>query len=137
MKKLLIPSILISTLTFFIISGFNSCKHQPKDVSLIRTVCFETEVLPIFQSNCTMPGCHDDSKEGDEDGDINLKTYTGILKGVVPGKPDESKIYEAITNKWGEIMPPPPNNPLTKTQRSLIYLWILQGAKTCDTTALR
>ena len=104
----------------------------------MRTVCFETEVLPIFQSNCAMPGCHDNSKDGGEDGDdINLTNYAGIVKEVKPGDPKDSKIYEAITSKWEEIMPPPPNNPLTEEQRSLIYVWILQGAKTCDTTLLK
>ena len=126
---------LVIIFLFFSLSVFNnSCKHQPQNVSTLRTVCFESEVLPIFQSNCTMPGCHNDSKE---DKEFNLKTYNEIIKFVSPGKPLNSEIYKVITNKFGEIMPPSPNNPLSESQRSLIYVWILQGAKTCDTTLLK
>ena len=50
----------ISTASIFM----NSCVHQPYVLPVnMRTgdasICFERDVLPIFQSNCAKSGCHD------------------------------------------------------------------------------
>lgn len=100
------------------------------------TVCFESDVLPIFQTNCAKSGCHDASthKEG-----YVLDNYKHITsKGIVPGNPQESELYQVIAE--GE-MPPKGNPKLTTAQVTLIRRWIRQGAQntrncsTCDTSA--
>ena len=59
----------------------------------LRGVCFDSDVLPIFQSNCTQSGCHNsqDRKEG-----YDLTSYESIVsRGIVPGDYKASKIYKA------------------------------------------
>jgi len=104
-------------------------------------VCFEREVLPIFQSNCAMSGCH--ASPG-QDGYIFTSYETILRKGVDPGRPFNSEIFEKITEDRAEKrMPPPPRTPLTDEQIETIRRWIAEGAKNtkcsgtgggCDTT---
>ena len=98
-------------------------------------VCFEGDVLPIFQTNCAKSGCHNAAshKEG-----YVLDNYKHITsKGIVPYNPGESEVYQVIAE--GE-MPPKGNPKLTTDQVTLIRRWIRQGAKnttncsTCDTS---
>lgn len=108
-------------------------------------ICFKRDILPIFHSNCALSGCHDSQthKEG-----YVLDSYSNIIrKGIVPGKPQESKIVKVITKKEDDDrMPPPPRNRLSQEQIDLIIRWIAEGAqdkdcsspipgtKGCDTT---
>jgi len=98
------------------------------------TICFEAQILPLYQSNCAMAGCHDavTQKEG-----YNLTSYAGITaRGISPGNASRSKLYTILSNG----MPPQGYTPLTADQKALIARWINQGAKnttncnTCDTT---
>ncbi|MBS1526813.1 MAG: c-type cytochrome [Bacteroidetes bacterium] len=99
------------------------------------SVCFKTDVLPLFQTYCASTGCHDaaSAQEG-----LVLTSYTNIMRGITAGNPAESKYYHIITD--GEM--PPNNSPqLTAAQLATISKWIMQGAKnntcaitTCDTT---
>lgn len=99
-------------------------------------VCFEGEVLPIFQSSCAKSGCHDAAshKEG-----LVLDSYNHIVRGegIVPGNARASELFQQIIN--GK-MPPAGNPKLTNTQVVTIRKWINQGAKntsnclTCDTS---
>lgn len=92
------------------------------------TAYFENDVLPLLQSSCGVTGCHDvqSHKEG-----IILTSYNYVMQtgGVVPFDPNESEIYEKITdNDPDDRMPPPPAAPLTAEQKNMIYTWISQGA---------
>lgn len=98
-------------------------------------ICFEADVLPIFQSSCAKSGCHDMAthKEG-----YILDSYEHIMrKGIKPGQPFDSELFEVILR--GE-MPPAGNPPLTNDQLKTIGKWIKQGAQnttncsTCDTS---
>jgi hypothetical protein len=126
-----------------------SCKHELYDPNNTggsgntggtTGVCFESEILPIFQSSCAKSGCHDAASA--EDGYV-LDSYANIMKkGIVPGNPSQSKIYEVIMDTDpDDRMPEPPNAPLSKAQTDKIYQWIKEGAKnttgcntSCDTT---
>ncbi len=107
----------------------------------VNGVCFEQAVLPIFQANCALSGCHNaiDREKG-----YDLSNYAGIIaQGVVAGDYKNSKIYEVLVKPGGgKIMPPSPYNRLPDEQITTIALWIEQGAKntagcgntiTCDT----
>jgi hypothetical protein len=103
------------------------------------SVCFSRDILPIFNSNCAVPGCHGGTNPHDG---VKLDSYTNIMrKGIVPGNPQSSKIYNMITGTGGGKdgvdeedgkMPPPPRNPLTSEQIALIYKWIAEGALNKD-----
>jgi Planctomycete cytochrome C len=98
-----------------------------------REVCFERDVLPIFQSSCTQSSCHNstDLQQG-----YDLSSFAGIVqKGIKPGDYKNSKIYEVLIKPGGEeAMPPKPYNRLTDEQIATIALWIEDGAKstTCN-----
>jgi Planctomycete cytochrome C len=122
----------------------NSCTHQPYVMPQnlrtgYPTLCFERDVLPIFQSNCAKSNCHDSRGAG---GYI-LDTYADIVKkGIVPGNAEASKIFEAIDYKTGDDMMPKGAGRLPATDIEVIRLWIATGAidsgacstSNCDTT---
>ena len=66
--------------------NINNAKAEP--------VCFEAEVLPIFQSSCAKSGCHDVTTH--EEGYV-LDSYQHIMKkGIKPGEPFDSELFEVI-----------------------------------------
>lgn len=88
---------------------------------------FDNDVLPILRARCGK--CHSEAKRS---GGLNLVAGADLLRGgesggpVVPGKPDESLLYEMI--HLGE-MPPKGNEPLTDEEAARIHRWISEGAK--------
>lgn len=107
----------------------NSCQHEGISADQAEAICFTEQVLPIFQNSCGTSGCHDAKTA--EEGYV-FTDYASIMKAITPGNADKSKAYEAMTSDY-EIMPP--DNPLPQDKRTLIRLWIEQGAKetTCAT----
>jgi hypothetical protein len=127
-KILLLPG-LIFFLT--ILSWISSCIHNAY-LENIPEICFEKDVLPVFQNSCAISGCHD----GQGESDLVLNNYVSISHAVEPGNPYSSKAYKSIIAVSGENRMPP-DKPLTLENRSFIRLWIEQGAglTTCpDTT---
>jgi len=114
------------TLVFLLI---NSCKQEGIPADQFEPICFTGQVLPIFQNSCATSGCHDSRGEGG----YVFTDYSNIMKAVTPGDADKSKAYQAITSTF-ELMPPA--NPLSTEKRTIIRLWIEQGAQetTCATT---
>lgn len=106
----------------------------------LRGVCFERDVLPIFQSNCTQSGCHNSA---DRESGYDLTTYSSIVsRGIKPGDYKGSEIYKVMVFPFGEgAMPQSPYARLTDEQIATIALWIEEGAEnttcadsTCNTT---
>ena len=123
--------VMFSLGTFLILENY-SCKHDPIGIENLDTVCFSRDVLPIFQNSCAMTGCHSGGKRG-----FNATSYESIIKEVTPGNASKSKVYQAITSIYFNTMPPSPHTPLSKDQRTIIEVWINQGAKntTCDSNS--
>lgn len=135
-----------------ILSIFIGCKHEPvwqnrpdnKTTDTSKggttpedtTICFERDILPIFQSNCAMSGCHDAITHAEN---YRLYSYTTIVaRGVRPGNASGSRLLSEITNG---NMPPNPMPKLTAAQIKLLTRWINEGAKNgtncpvkCDST---
>lgn len=112
--------ILLPVVLLFLIS---SCKHDGIPVDQLEQVCFTEQVLPIFQNSCGTSGCHD-SKSARHG--LIYTDYASIMKSITPGNAAKSKAYQAITSVF-EIMPP--DNPLPQDKRTIIRVWIEQGAK--------
>lgn len=136
--------------------AFFSCRHEildtppgggggtggggttpPAQTCSSDTVYFRQQVLPIFISNCSISGCHDDASH--QDG-VVLTSYEKIMStgGIRPGNPGDSEVYEKITeHDDDDRMPPPPRNRLTQQQIDAIGKWIRQGAKnnSCEATS--
>ncbi len=105
-------------------------------------VCFESEILPIFQSNCAKSNCHDAATH--QDGYI-LNSYDNLFKkdgkingkNIRPGNPEGSDLYDVLFETGSKKMPPPGNTDLTADQKNLIARWIREGAKNttnCNTS---
>ncbi|MCC6410510.1 MAG: hypothetical protein IT270_02550 [Saprospiraceae bacterium] len=127
-----------SALAVLSISSYSCTQEYAEDLS---GVCFEQDVLPIFQSNCTQSGCH--NSQDREDG-YDLTSYEKIVsQGIEPGNYKGSEIYKVLVKMGGEDrMPQSPYNRLTDEQITFIALWIEEGANnttcpddgTCDTS---
>ena len=136
---------MISTFVLIILS----CKHEldylEKTTNPIDTttpppidslVCFESQILPLFVSNCAMSGCHDAITQ---EKNIQLTDYTNIMEEIVPYAASSGDVMESILDG---SMPPSPNANLTSSQIALIQQWINQGAQNttncaniCDSTS--
>ncbi len=148
MKKLLFTAVVL-IITVFVI---NSCKHEVPVLTVDTTpipgpvanngVCFESEILPLFQSNCAKSGCHDAATHTE---DLILDSYANIMrKDIIPGKADNSKLYRVLFETGKDKMPPAPNADLTAAQKAMIGKWINEGAKntincnnTCDSNQFK
>jgi hypothetical protein len=129
----LITAALALTVTFYL----SNCTNEY--IENVNPVCFESDVLPIFQSNCTQSGCHNSTNR--ESG-YDLSSYEGIVKrGITPGSYRKSLLYNILVRPAG-AMPPKPYQILNDAQITTIALWIEQGAlnttncasASCDTT---
>lgn len=82
-------------------------------------------VRSIIKEYCATSSCHG--------GQIapNFLTYADVMKYVTPGNPGASRLWEYITtNDFDKAMPPiNSNHELPMTDKSIIYNWILNGAK--------
>lgn len=144
-------------LILFIVVVFNSCKHDiinstttySKDTVFVLvppivsnpttgttvsdTVCFNTEILPLYVSYCASAGCHDVTSHRDG---VITTDYAHIMTGIRSKNAANSKYYTII----GTEMPPKSSPQLTSTHLATIKKWIDQGAlntnctNVCDTT---
>lgn len=136
-KTYIVLAVLITALTVI-----NACKHEipgsatgsgvpdPNPVTLpggSTLVCFESQILPLFQSNCAKSGCHDAASR--QKGYV-FDTYANIVKkDVTPGRAENSKVYKVLFETGDKKMPRPPNPDLTPAQKALIGKWINEGAR--------
>jgi len=119
-------AILAGTLLCLLPALIPSCTHDPVGIQDLEKVYFNPQVYDILFRSCGMTGCHDGSAEGFLIKDTT--DYQSIKDNyVVPGDPRGSKLYNVITDINGENMMPP-DIALTKEQRTIIQVWIAQGA---------
>ncbi|QDV49253.1 c-type cytochrome domain-containing protein [Gimesia fumaroli] len=113
---------------------------KPAKVELGRPVSFEKDVFPILDANCI--ACHNVAKK---EGSLVLENVKDLIKGgdsgasVVPGKPDESYLYNVAARVEESFMPPLPNKvgakALTPQQVGILRQWIIEGAKSSGKSA--
>ena len=88
---------------------------------------FTLKVLPLLKDKCL--GCHGADPE-DIKGGYDARSREAVIKGgeseeaaIIPGNPDESPFYQAVT--WeGLEMPPKENDRLSGEQTQWIRRWI-------------
>ena len=114
---------LIAAFSLLAVWGIQSCQHeQMADPN--GAICFERDILPIFNSKCAMSGCHDAGRSAEG---YDLSTYKKIVsRGIVKGKPNSSELYEVVAD--GE-MPPRGYTKLSAAEKKMLYDWIADGAK--------
>ena len=96
-------------------------------------VRFNRDVRPILADKCFH--CHGtDARTRQSDLRLDLALAMGEVRGanevVVPGKPDESELYQRITSLDAEVHMPPPTEQRKLHYREIEVLrrWIEQGA---------
>jgi hypothetical protein len=99
----------------------NSCQQVGVPADQMQTIDFKNQIIPIYSVNCGV--CHN----GGGDLGYNFNDSTDIKNSVVPYSLSQSKSYQAMISTF-QIMPP--NNPLSTSNRTIVMLWIEQGAKT-------
>ena len=107
--------------------------HPPatKPISAADLAFFESKVRPVLVENCYK--CH--SKEADKvRGGFLIDTREAILHGgntgpaIVPGKPDDSLLIQAIRYKDEDLQMPPKGEKLSDQQIADLTEWVRRGA---------
>jgi hypothetical protein len=82
-------------------------------------------VQTIVKEFCNTGNCHGGAIQP------RFETYAEVMKFVVAGNPEGSKLWELITtNDFDRAMPPVnANHELTITDKKIVYNWIRNGAK--------
>ncbi len=106
-------------------------KEEKKEDGKTAKVSFEKDIKPLFESSCL--SCHN---TGTLLGRLNLENrqlaFTEGDKGpfIVPGKPSESRVYQAlILPKVQDAAMPPEGHRIEQSEIRVIHDWILQGAE--------
>jgi hypothetical protein len=87
---------------------------------------FENKVRPLLAERCW--SCHGEEKQK---GSLRLDSLGAMLQGgesgpsLVPGKPDESLLIEAIRYQSFEM---PPMKPLPESEIAILTNWVSKGA---------
>lgn len=148
MKIITSPFLFIISFLIFLVSCKHDIINDPNDKtadttkvitppvggnSSSDTVCFNTEILPLYSSYCGSSGCHDLNSHAEG---VILTDYTRIMRGIRAKLPNSSKYYTII----GQGMPPRNYPQMSATNIATIKKWIDQGAlntqcsNVCDTT---
>ncbi|MBL6764842.1 MAG: PSD1 domain-containing protein [Verrucomicrobiae bacterium] len=103
---------------------------QAADLSKEQLQFFETKIRPVLANNCYK--CHSAAEK--VKGGLTLDSKQGVLAGgssgdpsVVPGDPQKSLLYQAVTYKDPD-MQMPPNAKLPDAVIADIEKWIRMGA---------
>ncbi len=124
--------LLIVVTTVLATSSLNAKENQTSSsvpqIDASHLEFFEKEVRPLLIKHCY--DCHG---EGEVDGGLAIDSREGILlggdsgKAIVPGKPDDSLIIEAIRYK-NEDMQMPPDGKISQAEIKVLEKWIRLGA---------
>ncbi len=98
--------------------------------SAAQAVDFETQILPILESECL--DCHGPDKQKSEfrvdDRAIMLKGGDSGIAALVPGDVRASYLIEVIDGSDPDMIMPPKGDPLTPEQVALFEEWVEAGA---------
>lgn len=111
-----------------IVSVFSLAAHAcgAETTDAAKVAFFENRIRPILIEHCFE--CHNDKKQ---EGGVRLDFRDAMLAGgdsgasIVPGKPEESLMVEAVRYEGYEM---PPDGPLPEEDVDAIVRWIRDGA---------
>ena len=75
--------------------------------------------------------CYDCHRLGKANNGIKVLNHDLLLvkrRVVVPGKPEESRLFQLLSAEGEKAMPPPPRPRLSEAERAVVRRWILEGA---------
>jgi len=121
----------VAILLVFLAAAAHAADLTPQKLSANDIQFFETKVRPILVEKCYK--CH--SKEADKvRGGLMLDTREGLLHGgntgpaLVPGKPGDSLMIQAIGYKDEDLQMPPKGEKLSDQQIADLTEWVRRGA---------
>ena len=96
--------------------------------SVTKAVSFANDLVPLFNTNCAMAGCH--NAGGKQPELTTEKAYSALTIGnyLNVGAPKESEVYQFLTGKKSPQMPMG-KSPNPSNINALVLAWITQGAK--------
>jgi WD40 repeat protein len=100
-------------------------------------VSYDTDIKPIFRRHCLK--CHGDDVQK---ADLNLQSYAAMIKGgsagkvLIAGRTSQSLLFVAITNTDESARMPPNSPPLSEKEIELIRLWIAEGLREMEGSAV-
>jgi len=118
---------LFSCLALLLASSFTAAPAaEPTELD------YRTDVAPLLRDYCA--GCHN---QREYEGDFSVETFAELMAGgetedraiVVPGKPDESYLFQTIAKTARPSMPPQREPQLDAEEIELLARWIREGAK--------
>ncbi|MCH8290252.1 PSD1 domain-containing protein [Candidatus Poribacteria bacterium] len=129
--KILIPILFLLPLIVSVSNTAVADENPPTTAN--AELLFLYEVLPLLKAKCF--ACHGDDPD-DVRSDFDIRSRKGMLKGgtsgepaLMPGDPENSQIYLAVTWEDGNLeMPPKENDRLAPEQIEILRKWIVAGA---------
>lgn len=125
-------SILRSVALLSLMAGISNCANQSEiAVGEGATVSFTEDIKPVLEGQCV--NCHNSETLP---GKLNFESAKGAFINdrygkpyIVPGKPEESRLYTAaIAPDFRDFAMPPVGHRVTKTDTDNFRQWILEGA---------
>ena len=112
---------------------------RPNPAPVPEKVSFNAHIRPIFSDTCF--ACHG-FDQAHRKADLRLDTSEGAYaklkdseeRAIVPGKPEESAVWQRIASGDPEVTMPPPDfhKVLAPEQKELVRRWIEEGAEYQD-----
>mgnify|MGYP002628054754 FL=1 len=124
----------IDTLIADRVQSINSKSQKKPDHSntaseSAQATFFQQHVQPIFDAHCTR--CHGDKEQGG----LLIVNRDRLLTGgdseqpaIVPGKPEESYLYQLVTAHTDDYRMPPKGDGLSAAEVETVRQWITDGA---------
>jgi serine/threonine-protein kinase len=115
----------VKTLRDWIAAGAPAFPDARPVVAAAAPTNLASEVKEIFRRNCQE--CHGGRFTY---ADLKILDFAALLKDghAVPGKPEESPVFQRITAQDGTVMPKKPNPRLRPEEVETVRKWILAGA---------
>lgn len=126
-------AILICLMLIAILSGCTKDQANNSACQTCSVISFRTDIIPIFQANCSMSGCHTGAPASAA-GHVSLDSAVAYAQATYPGKgyvtaynANNSILYSQLLPNFPNHMP---NNgkQLDDCTIKKIYCWINQGA---------
>ncbi len=125
-----ISRIQIITVLFAFITILGGCYYDnvifPEGATPQGPVSFSADVIPIFQKNCAVSGCHITGGQLPDLTTANAYNSLTIGNFVNTSEPKSSPLYRWMAGLEALPMPPSGSN-LTNT--AIVLAWIQQGAQ--------
>lgn len=128
MKKHVCPAAVVAVAQFL-----SACASTPEVIpGEGQPMSFERDIKPVLEQRCVT--CHNSDTLP---GRLNFENAAGAFVKdelgrpyIVPGKPQESRLYTAVmAPEFQDLAMPPVSHRVSRENTARIYQWIIEGAE--------